>query len=272
MAASSLALLLYEVGCFGEDSGALLDVSFGPLGERALGRRHRELDVLGRAGGHAVDDLLGGRVDHLEPFLVRGGFAPLTSDQHLGHAVAPLRKRVRPRRSERGWFSSIARETPGSGRRRGCPGQRRARELFLDLCGDPAARTPGGISCALGTTAPAATIAPAPTWACWSTIAPMPMSASRRSRSPRASPRVRSTTSAPITVGRSVAQWITALSWIELPAPISMCETSPRSTVPNQMFARSPTRTSPTRTAVVARKTSSPMVGATPSSSTIVAT
>src|SRR5579863_9870627 len=50
-----------------------------------------------------------------------------------------------------------------------------------------------------------------------------------------------------------------------------MNEVSPRSTAPNQMLARSPTRTSPASTAVSARNTSAPIVGAIPSSSMIVA-
>src|SRR4051794_26415768 len=46
-----------------------------------------------------------------------------------------------------------------------------------------------------------------------------------------------------------------------------ICELSPRRTAPNQMLARSPTRTSPASTAVGAIHTSSPMVGRTPPSS-----
>src|SRR5262245_15654166 len=75
------------------------------------------------------------------------------------------------------------------------------------------------------------------------------------------------TTFSPTIVGRSWAQWMTALSCTDAPGPMWMLELSPRSTAPNQMLALSPTRTSPTRTAVGASQTSRPMVGDTPSSS-----
>ena len=74
-------------------------------------------------------------------------------------------------------------------------------------------------------------------------------------------------TFSPTTVGRSLAQCTTALSCTAVPAPMWIVELSPRSTAPNQMLALSPTRTSPTRTAVGASHTSRPMVGDTPSSS-----
>src|SRR5436190_16152919 len=121
------------------------------------------------------------------------------------------------------------------------------------------------------TTDPAATIARSTTWARCRTIEPVPIRACASTTQPSRQAPCPTTTSSLMTVGRSSAQWITALSWIELPAPISMCEESPRSTAPNQMFARSPTRTSPIRTAVGASHTSSPIAGVTPSSSMIVA-
>ena len=64
---------------------------------------------------------------------------------------------------------------------------------------------------------------------------------------------------------------MTLLSCTEVPAPTVIRDASPRSTAPNQMLARSPTWTSPISTAVGASHTSAPIVGRTPSSSTIVA-
>src|SRR4051794_7337227 len=130
---------------------------------------------------------------------------------------------------------------------------------------------PAPISRRSDSTAPAASIEPAPRHARWRTIAPMPTTAPSSITQPSSIAAWPTMTSSPTTVGRSFAQWMTALSCTEAPAPIVMLELSPRSTAPNQMLARSPTRTSPTRTAVGAIQTASPIVGRMPPSSTITA-
>src|SRR3954453_3055888 len=130
---------------------------------------------------------------------------------------------------------------------------------------------PGPTARRSDSTAPAASIEPAPRHARWRTIAPMPTTAPSSITQPSSIAAWPTITSSPTTVGRSFAQWITALSCTEVPAPMVMFELSPRSTAPNQMLARSPTRTSPTSTAVGATQTASPIVGRTPPSSTITA-
>ena len=183
----------------------------------------------------------------------------------LGAITAPERSR----RCRARWPTGSARGGPGTRRRRarGSPAVGPSRARF-SRAGTPAASIRAPTAPRSGTTAPAATIAPAPTRASCRTIAPIPMSApssidaaleqgvvadGHRRADDRSGGRGRSATTAP--------------SWIEVSSPISMCERSPRSTAPNQTLARSPMRTSPVRTAFGARYTSRPIVGAMPSTS-----
>ena len=78
-------VLLDQGGGLAQECGALLDVGSRPVAQRALSRGHGELNVLSRPRRDGVDDGLRRRVEYLE-FLMRGGLAPLPSDQHLGHA------------------------------------------------------------------------------------------------------------------------------------------------------------------------------------------
>ena len=84
-----LGVLLDQRGRRAQDVRALLDVGGGPRRERALGGRHRQLDVGDLAAGDAAHDLLGRRVDDLD-LLARRGLAPLPADQHGGfHGQLP---------------------------------------------------------------------------------------------------------------------------------------------------------------------------------------
>src|SRR5207237_591283 len=78
-------VLVNQLRGFEEDRRSPLDIGSGPGCERALGGRHRQLDVLRTAGRNAVDDGLRGGVHDLELIACRR-LAPLASNQHLGHA------------------------------------------------------------------------------------------------------------------------------------------------------------------------------------------
>ena len=90
------------------------------------------------------------------------------------------------------------------------------------------------------------------------TIAPIPISAPSSITQPSSSaPWPIDDARRPIIVGSSMrAVRSPRCPGSRPPAPISMCEQSPRRTAPNQMLARSPTRTSPISTAVGASHTS----------------
>ena len=70
--AQLLAPPLEGVGDLEQHQRAILRRRLAPLGERLLRRVDRPVDVLGRARGHAGDDLVVGRVDHLGGPSVRG--------------------------------------------------------------------------------------------------------------------------------------------------------------------------------------------------------
>ena len=81
----------------------------------------------------------------------------------------------------------------------------------------------------------------------------MPITAPSWTSQPSSSAPWPMVTPSPMIVGRSIAQWITAVSWIEQRAPISIRLRSPHSTAPNHTLDRSAILTSPIRTAVGAR-------------------
>ena len=127
---------------------------------------------------------------------------------------------------------------------------------FLTSAGVPAARWPAGTSRPSGSTDPAASIAPAPSRVPCSITEPMPTTAPSSTVQASMQARWPTVTLAPIRVGLSREQWITALSWMLVPGPIVIEDSSPRRTAPNQIVDPAPTSTSPTRTAVGATQAS----------------
>ncbi len=75
-------IIVERIEAFGDDLAALAVAERRPAGLRRLGRRHRAVDVLGRAAHDRADDLIGPRrIAHLDPF---GAVDPLAIDQQAG--------------------------------------------------------------------------------------------------------------------------------------------------------------------------------------------
>ena len=182
----------------------------------------------GVPGRDAVDHVLGGRVDHLD-LLVRGRLAPLTADQHLGHGASCVSSGdalvLEMANATRSQIMLAQLAGSASAAARG-PGERRTGQLLLHDAREHRRRERRrGSWCARTRPRrrrPSRRLRRA---RCCRTIAPIPISARSSTVQPSSIAPWPTTTSCADHRRRARrAQWMTALSWIEQPAPISMCE------------------------------------------------